>query len=222
MDSETEERPSEEAGEPAHAPDSALISTPPVVPVVPIVPTVSDPVNIHRRQTRLRNIDNAGLPSSFAALRPASLPNLSSVPRPPPREDPADRPRSHALRDFVLGAEAESKRNKPNGDRTPIVFDPKEIDEALGPREEEILRLVAASTPSHRNAWKKGSKAWQLFVHRHDNKVKPGAAKGTIPEEDEFDADLDEHIDDQSDSLEDTDTDNGDDVHKGEPGDPTW
>ena len=47
------------------------------------------------------------------------------------------------------------------------------------PQEEEILKLVAANTPSHRSAWKRNSKAWQLFVSRRRNGV-PGAL---IPEE---------------------------------------
>jgi hypothetical protein len=52
----------------------------------------------------------------------------------------------------------------------------------LDPREAEILKLVAANTPSHRGAWKKDSRAWQLFVSRQSGK---GQNESLIPEETE-------------------------------------
>ncbi|THG98215.1 hypothetical protein EW026_g3935 [Hermanssonia centrifuga] len=57
-----------------------------------------------------------------------------------------------------------------------------EQEQVTDPREAEILKLVAASTPSHRSAWKKNSAAWQTFVNRQkalDNQ------RNSIPEEDE-------------------------------------
>jgi len=36
----------------------------------------------------------------------------------------------------------------------------------LGPRETLLSQSVAATAPSHRNAWKKDGKAWQLFFDR--------------------------------------------------------
>jgi len=53
--------------------------------------------------------------------------------------------------------------------------------EPLNAVETEILNLVAASTPSHRGAWRKGSKAWQLFARSQDGKP----ADSIIPEETE-------------------------------------
>lgn len=41
---------------------------------------------------------------------------------------------------------------------------------AVNSRDVEILKLVAANTPSHRGAWKPNSKAWQTFVRRQDNR----------------------------------------------------
>jgi len=47
----------------------------------------------------------------------------------------------------------------------------------------ELLRLVAADTPSHRGAWTPTSKAWQTFTRRHDSKENLGRSQ--IPEEGE-------------------------------------
>jgi hypothetical protein len=49
--------------------------------------------------------------------------------------------------------------------------DVQEQPEILDPREAEILKLVAADAPSHRGAWKRDSKAWQLFVRRQDGRA---------------------------------------------------
>jgi len=46
-------------------------------------------------------------------------------------------------------------------------------------REAELLKLVAADTPSHRGAWKRDSKAWQLFIRRQDERT----SVPLIPEE---------------------------------------
>jgi hypothetical protein len=60
-----------------------------------------------------------------------------------------------------------------------------EDSEPLDPRQAEILKLVAADTPSHRGAWKQDSRAWQLFVRRQGDK---GHQSGSlIPEETEDD-----------------------------------
>ena len=40
-------------------------------------------------------------------------------------------------------------------------------DEDVDQQEEEILKLVAAHTPSHRGAWKRNSKAWKTLMNRH-------------------------------------------------------
>jgi hypothetical protein len=77
-----------------------------------------------------------------------------------------------------------------------------EDPEPLDPREAEILKLVAADTPSHRGAWKKDSKAWQLFVRRQGGKGHQ--SDGLIPEETEDDA-FGKYMDDESDSDADSD-----------------
>ena len=39
----------------------------------------------------------------------------------------------------------------------------------------ELLRLVAADTPSHRGAWTPNSRAWQTFTRRQDSKDNLGS-----------------------------------------------
>jgi hypothetical protein len=71
------------------------------------------------------------------------------------------------------------------------------------------LKLVAADAPSHRGAWKKDSKAWQLFVRRQGGK---GGHDGPfIPEEDEDDPDTFMTFKDDGDTEgeSDSDTQNG-------------
>jgi len=47
----------------------------------------------------------------------------------------------------------------------------------------ELLRLVAADTPSHRGAWTPNSRAWQTFTRRQDSKEL--VKRSRIPEEGE-------------------------------------
>lgn len=134
---------------------------------------------LRRARSRLQN--DYGLPASLSSLRPASLPNISAMRRPVPRDEPTDRPRSQVVRESVVTT-ADSNRSPVNGR-----FEQLDIEEEVtDPREAEILRLVAASTPSHRSAWKRNSRAWQLFVNRQSRKSKdPGPV--AIEEEDESD-----------------------------------
>ena len=60
---------------------------------------------------------------------------------------------------------------------------PRRIAEGKAPdaRDAEILKLVAADTPSHRGAWKLDGKAWQTFTRRQGSK--DHLNHGNIPEE---------------------------------------
>ncbi|TFY83692.1 hypothetical protein EWM64_g322 [Hericium alpestre] len=98
---------------------------------------------------RQRSTSGSNLPQSFLSLRPASLPAPShlrrpSTPEPPP---PSTNGRSE---------QANGHGNAVNG----------QPQEPLSPREEELMKLVAADVPSHRGTWKRDSKAWQQFVNR--------------------------------------------------------
>ncbi|KAH0840227.1 hypothetical protein J3R83DRAFT_1231 [Lanmaoa asiatica] len=120
-----------------------------------------------RRRGRYRVASLGTLPASLSSLRPTSLPAYSVLHSTPAKESAtveSSSGASHATPPVLLLQEAQS-----------------EYPEQPDPQEEEILRLVAANTPSHRSAWKRDSKAWQLFVSRRRNGV-PGAL---IPEETE-------------------------------------
>ena len=108
----------------------------------------------------------------------------------PPSAETAER--SKALRESLTA---------PDSARAEVVQSPVEIAPGNGrekptdPREEELLRLVAASTPSHRSAWKKNSKAWQLFLSRRERKAGEVGPPEAIMEEsnyvlDDFDPQL--------------------------------
>ncbi|KAF8138844.1 hypothetical protein EV363DRAFT_1314955 [Boletus edulis] len=120
-----------------------------------------------RRRGRHRVARHGALPESLSSLRPASLPAYSALQSKDTRVPTTSVSNSGRLPltpPALLSQEAQS-----------------EYPEELDPQEEEILKLVAANTPSHRSAWKRNSKAWQLFVSRRRNGV-PGAL---IPEETE-------------------------------------
>ena len=137
---------------------------------------VAEPVQPQPRNSR-RHASWSGLPSSFSSLRPASLPPPSTV-RPPPRiVTPEDRSRPSGTKETVLSpVDSEVKRREIDEPRR---FKEEE-EEIIDPHEAEVLKLVAASTPSHRSAWKKNSTAWRTFVARQKNQGSP-----SIPEEDE-------------------------------------
>jgi hypothetical protein len=135
-----------------------------------ILPLIEQPAPSHRAQTPPSRTQNAaGLPGSFSALQPASLPVTSHI-RPPRSHQGVDSssqaPRLAALPTPIL-------RVKPRRTNPKVVEPSKqeaEEEQPLDPHEAEILKLVAANTPSHRGAWKRDSKAWQTFFRRQGTK----------------------------------------------------
>lgn len=91
-----------------------------------------------------------------------------------------DRARAQNIREAVLAptAEGDAKRRDVEQEARELT----EEEEVTDAREAEILRLVAASMPSHRSAWKKDSRAWRTFVNRQKSQ------DTSIPEEDESSA----------------------------------
>ncbi|KAI0346772.1 hypothetical protein BDW22DRAFT_1480515 [Trametopsis cervina] len=148
------------------------VSEPPQAPQAP------------RRNSR-RTASWSGLPSSFSSLRPASLPLPSAVrpPRPPALEPVDERPRSQNIRESLMSptVDGEVKRRD-----IEVPQSQEEEEQVTDPREAEILRLVAASTPSHRSAWKKDSSSWKTFVARQKGQTHGRSL--SIPEEDESSA----------------------------------
>ncbi|KAF7302095.1 SET domain-containing protein [Mycena indigotica] len=107
--------------------------------------------------------DSAGLPQSFAALRPASLPLLSHM-----------KPRRSPLRPLNDLPDVSQRQNEGSDD------DDDNLDgQDYDSRDREILRLVAAGLPSHRHAWKKGSSEWTAFVSNRSEQ---------LSDEEDFDA----------------------------------
>ncbi|KAF8214059.1 hypothetical protein K438DRAFT_1956160 [Mycena galopus ATCC 62051] len=108
-------------------------------------PAKPRPPQPRRTLARKPPTDSTGLPQSFSGLRPQSLPVPSHIapPRrgPSPPEDPVE-------------SISEEEEEEP-------------LDEELDSRDQEIRRLVAADTPSHRPGWKKGSVEWRTLVSPH-------------------------------------------------------
>ncbi|KAI0368073.1 hypothetical protein BV20DRAFT_1054266 [Pilatotrama ljubarskyi] len=180
MDNETDQSPATRVEAPARQPEAT--------------PSTPERARPPPRQSHSRSARNSGLPLMLSSLRPASLPAPSAM-RPPVRQPPSpveSSERTRALRESLLSTQANSSR--PDVTESPIEMRPERSDDdaEADPREAEILRLVAASTPSHRSAWKKNSKAWQLFLSRRErrgNEVGPEtiSEEGSYTVLDDFD-----------------------------------
>lgn len=150
----------------------------------PVLPFKEVPY-IPRRRARVRNsTSHVGLPTSLSSLRPTSLPAYAS------------------LRAQITKQNSTSRTQAPTSEQLPTESIRHSIEaEAPDPQEQEILKLVAADTPSHRGAWKPNSRAWQLFVSRRGGKN--GSAGAFIPEEAEVGVTV-------------SDTDDSDDITSGQ------
>jgi len=154
------------------------ITTPGSEPSLPFIeqPTVFRPVR------KARIIDTAGLPGSLSALRGASLP---SIPHMRSRSQPGV---DTSFRLVSVQRPSPTENHSSNSSNSPIAVhdqqdgngdDDEESDgdeEPSDPRDEMILDLVAAGTPSHRGAWKPDSKAWLTFTQRRGRKGKGAAS----------------------------------------------
>ncbi|KAI0700789.1 hypothetical protein BC835DRAFT_1518032 [Cytidiella melzeri] len=142
---------------------------------------IAEPSQPPRRGSR-RAASWSGLPSSFSTLRPSSLPMPSAIRPTAPVEHSDDRARSQSIKTALLSpVDGEVKRREIHAPR-----ELQEEEQVTDPHEAEILKLVAASTPSHRSAWKKDSSAWRTFVARQRSPKHQRSM--SIPEEDESSA----------------------------------
>jgi hypothetical protein len=132
----------------------------------PVLPFKEAP-HIPRRRMRPRSsTSHGGLPASLSSLRPTSLPAYAAL-------------QAHIHQEgstFGTHSPPPERLYTERNRRTTGPGYP-----APDPQEEEILKLVAANTPSHRGAWQPSSRAWQLFVSRRGGKH--GVAGMFIPEE---------------------------------------
>ena len=153
----------------------------------PTPTTPQETARAPRRPHRVRPLSMSGLPSSLSTLRPASLPMPSAMPRLFEHTD--ERTRAQAIRETMLSTFAdggEVKRHVVAMDDVPeeaeLETQETDISDEVTEREAEILKLVAASMPSHRSAWKRDSGAWRTFIGRQKGK---DAEKASTEEEDE-------------------------------------
>ncbi|KAJ6610439.1 hypothetical protein B0H10DRAFT_2225073 [Mycena sp. CBHHK59/15] len=138
--------------------DAASAETPVLMLVEPTAqPRTSRP----RRQTRKGGAtDSTGLPQSFSGLRPASLPVPSKIVPRRRASRGSESPQNDGAATIQEedGAEEEGEEEEEEEEEGE--------DEEYDSRDVQILKLVAANTPSHRGAWKKDSAAWKSLVSR--------------------------------------------------------
>ena len=91
--------------------------------------------------------------SPFSSFLSASLPAQTAV-RPPTRSSISGGvSERHALSSSLLTQDRKGKSKAQNS----------EPERRLLPHRAELLKLVAAESPSHRGAWDKDSEAWKIF-----------------------------------------------------------
>jgi hypothetical protein len=112
------------------------------------------------RPLRPKTIRSQNSIEIFSSLRPSSLPNPSHIR--PMRGQPHVDSSSH----MILPRPKVLVTPTPDGSRSPHGLSPHIPTE----HEAELLRLVAADTPSHRGAWAPNSRAWRTFIRRQDLK----------------------------------------------------
>jgi hypothetical protein len=147
---------------------------------LPLIEQPAPPVRLRKHPHR----KSAELSDSFSTLRPTSLPAPSHI-RPPKSPHGADTSSPAIMLSLPRPG------SPPKGSRSPAspAYQPRDKYESINLRDVEILKLVAASTPSHRGAWKPNSRAWQTFVRRQDNR--DYGENGYIAEESEEETNMD-------------------------------
>jgi len=114
----------------------------------PLVLSFVDSTPSPQRHGRHRSGSHTGLPASLSSLWPTSLP-------------------AHSARRQRTGIANTRANGGSHRSASPISRSEMDHDEDVDQQEEEILKLVAAHTPSHRGAWKRNSKAWKTLMNRH-------------------------------------------------------
>lgn len=144
---ELEDMEGEDSGEPSDIQHGTL-------------PLLEQPVSRPLRPRTIRSQNNTEV---FSSLRPSSLPNPSHIR--PMRSQPHVDTSSHVM----LPPPKVLITPNPGGSRSPPLQHPLS-PQIQSEHDAELLRLVAADTPSHRGAWAPNSKAWRTFIRRQDLK----------------------------------------------------
>lgn len=118
------------------------------------LPLLDQTVSRSLRPRAIRSQNNIEI---FSSLRPSSLPNPSHI-RPMRGQPHVDSSSSHVIRPRPKVLITPGGSHSP-----PLQHIPTE-------HERELLKLVAADTPSHRGAWTPNSRAWRTFIRRQDLK----------------------------------------------------
>ncbi|KAH9062672.1 hypothetical protein EDB87DRAFT_1605216, partial [Lactarius vividus] len=151
-------------------------ASPRIAPDGLILP-LREPVDNPPRPSRQPRVSsNPALPQSLQMLRPASLPATVALRA---SDTPQSKPSS-------LGNEGPSFTTEES-----IV----DGDVKLSQRDKELARLVNVITPSHRNAWKKDSRSWNLFSGT-------GNAEDTAPESPDSESEAPSHDVDRNGNYE--------------------
>lgn len=129
------------------------------------------------RPLRPRTIRPQNSIEIFSSLRPSSLPNPSHIR--PMRSQPHVDSSSHVM----LPHPKVLTTHTPGGSRSPPLQH-RSSPQIPTEHDAELLRLVAADTPSHRGAWTPNSRAWRTFIRRQDLKEDVDRSS-RIPEEGE-------------------------------------
>ena len=134
-----------------------------------ILPLLEQAVSRPLRPRKMRSQTNI---ETFSSIRPSSLPNPSHIR--PMRGHPHVDSSSHVMvpRPTTL---------TPDDSPSPPVHGSHR--QVTSEQDAELLKLVAANTPSHRGAWTPNSRAWQTFTRRQDSKEV--VKRSRIPEEGE-------------------------------------
>jgi hypothetical protein len=130
------------------------------------------------RPLRPRVIRSQNNNEIFSSLRPSSLPNPSHIR--PMRGQPHVDSSSHVIRPRPKVLITSGGSRSP-----PLQHIPTE-------HERELLKLVAADTPSHRGAWTPNSRAWRTFMRRQDLKEDVDRNGRILEEGEETDSDEEE------------------------------
>ncbi|KAL5527376.1 hypothetical protein ACEPAG_6167 [Sanghuangporus baumii] len=132
-----------------------------------------------RSGRRQKDLKDAGLPQSFAALRPSTLPAPSHI-RPPVRSrihNDDNETKQLSIPQASGSSQAKDIKRQSEDDLT---------GEVLSPEQKDFLKLVAAETPSHRGFWKPGSDSWRIFDRNHGHSSS-GRQSRTTENDDEED-----------------------------------